>query len=251
MKFGLDQKIMSIDIIDFDKPIPKHVAAIMDGNGRWAKKQGFVAKLKGHEAGAETIRAVLRACDKVGVRYLTLYAFSTENWKRSDAEVAGLMKLLREFLIKNTDELIEKGIRLRTIGQIEKLPEKTREELERSIEKSKHCNKLDLILALSYGSRAEIVDCVRQIASDVKSGKLNPEEITEDTIVKNLYAPDVPDPELMIRTSGEFRLSNFLLWQLSYSEIFVTPTLWPDFRENEFYAAIAAFQNRSRRFGGR
>ncbi len=242
---------MGIEIIDFDKPVPTHVAAIMDGNGRWAKKQGFVAKLKGHEAGAETIRAVLRACDNVGIRFLTLYAFSTENWKRSEAEVAGLMKLLRDFLIKNTDELIEKGIRLRAIGQIERLPDKTREELERSIEKSKHCKKLDLILALSYGSRTEIVDCIRQISSIVKSGELNPEDISEETVKQNLYAPDVPDPELLIRTSGEFRLSNFLLWQLSYSEIYVTPTLWPDFREDDFYEAIAEFQNRSRRFGGR
>ena len=242
---------MSFKNIDFDKPVPKHVAAIMDGNGRWAKKQGLIARLKGHEAGAETIRAVLRACDEVGIRYLTLYAFSTENWKRSKSEVTGLMELLRRFLIKNTDELIEKGIRLRAIGQIDRLPTKTREELERSIEKSKHCKKLDLILALSYGSRREIVDCIRQIVSNVRSGELNPEDITEDTVKQNLYAPDVPDPELLIRTSGEMRISNFLLWQISYSEIYVTPTLWPDFRENDFYEAIADYQKRSRRYGGR
>ena len=242
---------MGIKNVNFDKPVPKHVAVIMDGNGRWAKKQGLIARLKGHEAGAETIRAVLRACDEVGIRYLTLYAFSTENWKRSKSEVAGLMELLRRFLIKNTDELIEKGIRLRAIGQIDRLPTRTREELERSIEKSKHCNKLDLILALSYGSRREIVDCIRQIVSNVKSGKLNPEDITEETVKQNLYAPDVPDPELLIRTSGEMRISNFLLWQISYSEIYVTPTLWPDFRENDFYEAVADFQNRSRRYGGR
>jgi len=241
---------MSIDIIDFDKPIPKHVAVIMDGNGRWAKKQGFAAKLKGHEAGAETIRTVLRACDKIGVRYLTLYAFSTENWKRSKNEVAGLMELLRRFLIKNTDELIDKGIRLRAIGQIDRLPNGARKELERSIEKSKHNTKLDLILALSYGSRAEIVDCIRQIALIVKEGKLAPEEITEETVKQHLYAPDVPDPELLIRTSGEMRISNFLLWQISYSEIYVTPTLWPEFKEDEFYKAIADYQNRSRRYGG-
>ena len=241
---------MSIDIIDFDKPIPKHVAVIMDGNGRWAKKQGFAAKLKGHEAGAETIRVVLRACDKIGVRYLTLYAFSTENWKRSKSEVAGLMELLRRFLIKNTDELIEKGIRLRAIGQIDRLPNGTRKELECSIEKSKHNTELDLILALSYGSRAEIVDCIRQIALIVKDGKLAPEEITEETVNQHLYAPDIPDPELLIRTSGEMRISNFLLWQISYSEIYVTPTLWPDFKEDDFYKAIADYQNRSRRYGG-
>jgi len=241
---------MSIDIIDFDKPVPKHVAVIMDGNGRWAKKQGLVARLKGHEAGAETIRAVLRACDKTGVRYLTLYAFSTENWKRSKSEVAGLMELLRRFLIKNTDELIEKGIRLRAIGQIDRLPDQTRKELERSIEKSKNETKLDLILALSYGGRTEIVDCIRRISSIVQSGKLNPEDISEETVKQNLYAPDVPDPELLIRTSGEMRISNFLLWQISYSEIYVTETLWPDFKENDFYAAIADYQKRSRRFGG-
>ncbi len=242
---------MGIDVIDFNKPVPKHVAAIMDGNGRWAKQHGFAAKLKGHEAGAETIRAVLRACDKAGIRYLTLYAFSTENWKRPEKEVAGLMKLLRDFLIKNSDEFIEKGIRLRAIGQIHRLPKETREELERSIEKSKDNAKLDLILALSYGSRTEIVDCIRQISSIVKSGELNPEDITEETVIQNLYAPDVPDPELLIRTSGEFRISNFLLWQLSYSEIYVTPVLWPDFGEDDFYEAIADFQKRSRRFGGR
>jgi len=241
---------MNIEAIDFDKPIPRHIAVIMDGNGRWAKKHGFAARLKGHEAGAETIRAVLRACDNIGVRYLTLFAFSTENWKRSEKEVAGLMKLLRDFLVKNTDELIEKGIRLRAIGQIHRLPPETREELDRSIERSKHNSKLDLILALSYGSRTEIVDCIRQIASIVKSGKLNPEDVSEETVKQNLYAPDVPDPELLIRTSGEFRISNFLLWQLSYSEIYVTPTLWPDFREDDFYEAITAFQNRTRRFGG-
>jgi len=241
---------MSIDIIDFDKPIPKHVAVIMDGNGRWAKKQGLVARIKGHEAGADTIRAVLRACDKAGVRYLTLYAFSTENWKRSKSEVSGLMRLLRQFLIKNTDELIEKGIRLRAIGQLDRLPAETRAELERSIERSKDQTKLDLILALSYGGRTEIVDCIRQISLNVKSGKLNPEDITEETVRENLYAPDVPDPELLIRTSGEFRISNFLLWQISYSEIYITPTLWPDFREADFYKAIADYQKRSRRFGG-
>jgi len=242
---------MSIDIINFDKPVPKHISVIMDGNGRWAKKHGFAAKLKGHEAGAETIRAVLRACDNTGVRYLTLYAFSTENWKRSRAEVTGLMKLLRDFLINNTDELIEKGIRLRAIGQIEKLPGETRKELERSIDKSKHNTKLDLILALSYGGRTEIVDCIRQISSIVKSGEINPEDISEETVKQNLYAPDVPDPELLIRTSGEMRISNFLLWQISYSEIYVTPVLWPDFREDDFYEAIADYQNRSRRYGGR
>ncbi len=242
---------MSIDIIDFDKPVPKHIAVIMDGNGRWAKKQGLVARLKGHEAGAETIRAVLRACDEAGVRYLTLYAFSTENWKRSKSEVAGLMELLRRFLIKNTDELIEKGIRLRAIGQIDRLPDQTRKELKRSIEKSKNETKLDLILALSYGGRTEIVDCIRQISSIVKSGELDPEDISEETVKQNLYAPDVPDPELLIRTSGEMRISNFLLWQISYSEIYVTETLWPDFRENDFYEAIADYQKRSRRFGGR
>ncbi len=242
---------MSIDIIDFDKPVPKHVAVIMDGNGRWAKKHGFAARLKGHEAGAETIRAVLRACDNTGVRYLTLYAFSTENWKRSKSEVAGLMELLRRFLIKNIDELIEKGIRLRAIGQIARLPNGTRKELERSIEKSKHNTKLDLILALSYGSRTEIVDCIRQIALNVKDGKLAPEDISEETVREHLYAPDIPDPELLIRTSGEMRISNFLLWQISYSEIYVTPILWPEFKEDDFYIAIADYQNRSRRYGGR
>ncbi len=242
---------MSISNIDFNKPVPEHVAVIMDGNGRWAKKHKLAARIKGHEAGAETIRAVLRACDKVGVRYLTLYAFSTENWRRPKKEVDGLMNLLRKFLKKNTDELIEKGIRLRAIGQIDRLPDETRAELARSIEKSKNEKKLDLILALSYGGRTEIVDCIRQISSIVKSGKLAPENISEKTVKQHLYAPDVPDPELLIRTSGEMRISNFLLWQISYSEIYVTKTLWPDFRENDFYKAITDYQKRARRFGGR
>lgn len=235
--------------IDMSKPLPRHVAIIMDGNGRWARQHGYSARLQGHRAGAETVKAVLRACNELHIRYLTLFAFSTENWKRPAREVEGLMRLLREFLADNIGELMEKGIRLRAIGHLQDLPEATRAALEDAITRSQHNAKLDLILALSYGARQELVDAARRIAQDVLSGVLNPEEIDEHAIQQRLYAPDVPDPDLLIRTSGELRISNFLLWQISYSELYVTPILWPDFREADFYDAICAFQARQRRFG--
>jgi len=229
--------------------LPCHIAVIMDGNGRWARRQGLKTRLQGHEAGAESIRAALRACDKLGVRYLTLYAFSTENWKRPKKEVAGLMKLLERFLRKNIDELTEKGIRLRTVGQIERLPRYVQAALEDAKRISRDNEKLDLILALSYGARQEIVHCVRAIATEARNGAIDPASISVETISAHLYAPDVPDPDLLIRTSGEMRLSNFLLWQISYAELYVTPVLWPDFREPDMYDAIVSYQERSRRYG--
>jgi undecaprenyl diphosphate synthase len=235
--------------IDFSKPVPAHVAIIMDGNGRWARKNRMKTRLQGHEAGAESVRAVLRASEKIGIRYLTLFAFSTENWKRPKNEVTGLMNLLEKFLRTHTPELVEKGIRLRAIGALEDLPGNVTAALQDAMDQTSGKTERDLILALSYGGRHEITSSVQAIAEQVRSGTIQPDEITEDTIAAHLYAPDVPDPDLMIRTSGEMRISNFLLWQLSYAELYVTPVLWPDFRESDMYDAIVAYQLRSRRYG--
>ena len=227
----------------------EHVAIIMDGNGRWAEKNGL-PRIEGHKAGAQAIRNLLNIIDKYGVKYLTLYAFSTENWKRPKEEVFGLMELLKEFLTINLKTLNEKGIRLRTIGRTKDIPIVTRKVLEHAIQSTKHNSNGQLILALSYGGRSEIVDAAVKIAKDIEKGKLRPKEIDDQLFSSYLYAPDIPDPDLMIRTSGEFRISNFLLWQLSYSEIWITETLWPDLNENDFKEAINSFKNRNRRFGG-
>ena len=231
-----------------DEKIPRHVAIIMDGNGRWAKGRGL-PRLRGHHVGAESVRAVLRACRKIGVKYLTLYAFSTENWVRPRAEVTGLMSLLAKFLRDEADELHENKVRLRVIGHVEDLPAPVRKELLKVVEETRDYTEGHLILALSYGGRVELTDAVRKIAAEVKAGALQPEDIQEKTIADHLYLPDVPDPDLMIRTSGEMRISNFLLWQLSYAELYVTQVLWPDFREEQFYEAIDAYSKRHRRFG--
>ncbi|MDD2519651.1 MAG: isoprenyl transferase [Kiritimatiellae bacterium] len=228
--------------------IPRHVAVIMDGNGRWAKQRGR-PRLFGHRAGAESLRAVLRACRDHGVEYLTVYAFSTENWVRPKDEVGGLMSLLKTFLKKDEHELHENQVRLRVTGRIEDLPRSVRTELERVMEATKAYTRWHLILALSYGGRTEIMDAVRAIARKVKTGELEPEAVDETVISRHLYLPDVPDPDLMIRTSGELRLSNFLLWELSYAEFYFTDTLWPDFREPQFAEALAEYSRRQRRFG--
>jgi undecaprenyl diphosphate synthase len=228
--------------------VPRHVAVIMDGNGRWAKQRGR-PRIFGHRAGADSLRAVLRACRDHGVEFLTVYAFSTENWVRPPDEVSGLMSLLKTFLKKDEHELHENQVRLRTTGRIEDLPKGVRKELERVMEATKRYEKGHLILALSYGGRTEIVSAVRAIAAKVQAGELAPEAIDEATISRNLYLPDVPDPDLMIRTSGELRLSNFLLWQLSYAEFYFTDTLWPDFREESFAEALVEYSRRQRRFG--
>jgi undecaprenyl diphosphate synthase len=224
------------------------VAIIMDGNGRWARRRGL-PRIRGHQVGAESVRAVLRACRKLGVEYLTLYAFSTENWVRPKAEIAGLMGLLRRFLRDESDELHKNRVRLRVIGHIHNLPAAVREELTSVMESTRHYTEGTLTLALSYGGRQELADAVRKIAVRVKSGDLKPADIDEATLAESLYAPDIPDPDLMIRTSGETRISNFLLWQLSYAELYFTDVLWPDFREREFEKAIQAYQGRHRRFG--
>ena len=228
--------------------IPRHVAVIMDGNGRWARQRGK-SRLFGHRAGAESLRAVLRACRDHGVEYLTVYAFSTENWIRPRDEGGGLMSLLKTFLKKDEHELHENQVRLRVTGRIEDLPRAVRAELDRVMEATKTYCKGHLILALSYGGRTEITDAVRAIARKVKNGELDPAQIDETLIARHLYLPDVPDPDLMIRTSGELRLSNFLLWELSYAEFYFTDTLWPDFREPHFAEALAEYSRRQRRFG--
>ena len=228
--------------------VPRHVAVIMDGNGRWAKQRGR-PRLFGHRAGADSLRAILRACRDHGVEFLTVYAFSTENWVRPQDEVSGLMSLLKTFLKKDEHELHENQVRLRVTGRLQDLPKAVRTELERVMAATRNYEKGHLILALSYGGRAEIVDAVRAIAADVRAGRLAPEAIDEKAIAARLYLPDVPDPDLMIRTSGELRLSNFLLWELSYSEFYFTETLWPDFREADFAKALEEYARRQRRYG--
>ena len=221
---------------------------IMDGNGRWAKNRGKI-RLAGHRAGAETVRRVLDYCKKYGVQYLTLYAFSTENWSRPKAEVTGLMKLLAKFLREKERDLIKDECRFRAIGRRADLP-KDLQELIAKVEESTKRFKRQLIVCLSYGGRAEIADAATRLAEDVRSGKRPAGPVSEETFASYLYAPDVPDPDLILRTSGEFRLSNFLLWEAAYSELYVTPVLWPDFEEKDFIAALDAFASRSRRFGG-
>lgn len=228
--------------------VPRHVAVIMDGNGRWAKERGL-PRLKGHEKGAESVTAVVRACKKAGVKYLTLYAFSIENWVRPSSEISALMKLLEKFLGERELELHENQIRLRVIGRLKDLPQGIRYGLERVMKATRKYGEGQLILALSYGGRTEIAHAAREIARRAKAGKLDPESVDEATVAQYLYAPDVPDPDLLIRTSGEMRISNFLLWQISYAELYVTDTLWPDFREDEFMGALEVYKQRHRRYG--
>ena len=228
----------------------QHVAIIMDGNGRWAERRGL-PKTEGHRQGARQVSVILEAARDAGIHYLTLYAFSTENWKRPVQEVTALMKLMEEFLDDKLPELIEKNVRLRTIGRTADLPSGVRKKLLDAIETTSGNTAGLLNLALSYGGRAEIVDGVNRYLDEAwKSGR-KPPKLTEEDFRDCLYAPDIPDPDLLIRTSGELRLSNFLLWQLSYSEIYVTDTLWPDFGKEEFAEAVASYRKRERRFGGR
>ena len=240
--FGMGKKSTSAEI-------PSHVAIIMDGNGRWAS-QHHLPRLSGHEAGRKSVKAVAQAAIDHGVRYLTLYAFSVENWQRPRDEVQGLMGLLRGVIREELNEMGKEGIRLRTIGRRQDLPEAVREELEGAIERTKANTRLDLILALSYGSRVEITEAMQAIGREIKAGKLDPEKITEEMVSANLYTEGIPDPDLLIRTSGEMRISNFMLWQISYAEIYVTPVLWPDFGKDEFAKALADYAGRDRRFGG-
>lgn len=220
----------------------------MDGNGRWAKKR-HLPRLAGHRAGREPVRMCVRTCARIGIKYLTLYTFSLENWQRPGDEVEGLMSFLEDVLVKEYLELNENNVRLQVMGRTELLPASTRRVLAEAIEKLAHNDGLVLNLALSYGGRAEIVDAVKKMSEEVKSGKLAADDVTEDEFRKYLYKPDLPDPDLMIRTSGELRISNFLLWQIAYSEIFVTDVLWPDFKEEHLFEGIRAYQKRDRRYG--
>lgn len=229
--------------------LPTHVAIIMDGNGRWAK-QRHLPRVEGHRVGAESVRAVVRAAGELGIKFLTLYAFSLENWNRPKDEVDTLMKYLARYLKNEIGELQRNNVRLEAIGQIYRLPEFVQEQLRRTQAALAKNNGLTLILALSYGGRAEIVDAARALARKVKAGVIDPEEINELAVAQHLYTHKFPDPDLLIRTSGEMRVSNFLLWQISYAEFVVTPTLWPDFRKAEFYAALEEYTRRHRRFGG-
>jgi len=228
--------------------LPAHVAVIMDGNGRWAE-QRHLPRAKGHEQGVESVRVVIKACKKLGIRYLTVYAFSVENWNRPKTEINALMGLLKRFLRKEEKEFHENRIRLRAIGRLDDLPSSVRNELDRVMKATAEYRDATLVLALSYGGRTEIARAARELARRAKAGTLDPESIDEAAVAANLYAPDIPDPDLMIRTSGEMRLSNFLLWQLSYAEFYITDTLWPDFREEHLAKAVEAYGQRHRRFG--
>ena len=228
--------------------LPEHIAIIMDGNGRWAKEKGE-DRLFGHLNGVESVRNIVECCAETGIKYLTLYAFSTENWERPANEVSGLMELLVDTIRKEVSTLHKNNIRLHVIGDVEMLPESAKKELNDALKETANNTGLNLVMALSYSSRWEITDAVKQIAGGVKKGFLQPEDITQEVFQFFLSTKNFPDPSLMIRTSGEFRISNFLLYQLAYAELYFTPTLWPDFRRENLYEAILEYQNRERRFG--
>ena len=229
--------------------LPQHVAVIMDGNGRWAKQHGL-PRVEGHRRGADSAREIIRTAGELGIKYLTLYAFSAENWNRPKDEVEALMKYLVHYLKTETPELNKSNVHLEVIGQIYRLPENVQEHLKKSIATLSKNNGLTLVMALSYGSRIEIVDAVRRISEEVKRGKLDPADINENVISDHLWTRNIPDPDLLVRTSGEMRVSNFLLWQISYAELVITPTLWPDFKKPQFFAALEEYARRNRRFGG-
>ena len=233
--------------IDIEK-LPAHIAIIMDGNGRWAKERGL-SRLVGHQNGVESVRKVTEAATEIGIKYLTLYTFSTENWNRPQAEVDALMELLVENIVKETPTFHKNNVRLEAIGDLERMPAKVLARLRACIAETSVNTGLTLVLALSYSSRWELTDAMRKIAKRVAAGEISADEITEQTVSQHLTTTAIPDPDLLIRTSGEVRISNFLLWQIAYSELYFTPTHWPDFREEEFYKAIVDYQHRERRFG--
>jgi undecaprenyl diphosphate synthase len=228
--------------------LPRHVAVIMDGNGRWAERRGL-DRIEGHRAGIESVRAVVRAAHELGIRQLTLYAFSTENWSRPKGEVDELMRLLERYLDAEIDELDRNGIRLRAIGRLERLPDSARAKVCQAIQRTRDNAEMDVVFALSYGGRTEIADAARRIAREVEQGRLDADAIDEKTFAGFLYEPDLADPDLLIRTGGESRISNFLLWQIAYAEIHVTEVMWPDFRKGDLVEAILAYQARERRYG--
>jgi len=241
-------KVDPLDQVVRDR-LPRHIAIIMDGNGRWAQKRALPRSM-GHRAGVEALRKVVKACSKLGIEVLTVYAFSTENWKRPKDEVGVLMTLLTEYLRKELQELHQNNVLIRTMGRIADLPREAQHELEHSMESTRNNTGLILNLALNYGGRSEIIDAVRKLSKDVLMGKLRIEEIDEEGFSKALFTSGLPDPDLLIRTSGEMRLSNFLLWQLAYTEIVVVDELWPDFGQKALLEAIKVYQKRDRRFGG-
>jgi undecaprenyl diphosphate synthase len=232
------------------KRLPRHIGIIMDGNGRWAKQQG-VSRAAGHEAGAKSVRAVVEGCREVGIDALSLYAFSTENWRRSKSEVSALFRLLRKYLQREIENIHKEDIRLTIMGRREGLSKRVNDDLDAAIAYTANNKSMTLNLAVNYGSRAEIADATRAIAEEVKAGRLRSGDIDEDCIAGHLYHPDLAELDLLIRTGGEMRVSNFMLWQLSYAEFVVTRTLWPDFRKRHLHKAIREFQSRQRRFGGR
>jgi undecaprenyl diphosphate synthase len=220
----------------------------MDGNGRWAKRR-FLSRIKGHEKGSRSVRAVVQTSRELGIPYLTLFAFSTENWRRPKSEIDALMNLLKKFLVSEQQEMLEKGIRLFVIGELDRLPSDVQNALRRCMEITGGNHDLQLNLALSYGGRAEIVRMAQQLAREAAAGRIEPQSITSETVSQYLYTDGIPDPDLLIRTSGEMRISNFLLWQIAYTELYVTPTLWPDFSREEFLNILRDYQKRERRFG--
>lgn len=230
------------------KNLPKHVAIIMDGNGRWAKKRAM-NRIRGHEEGAASVRNIVKASREIGIGWLTFYAFSEENWKRPKYEIEALMKLLSRFVKSELNDMLDNGIRFQTIGRIEKLPQYVQKILRKAKEETSENKDMVLTLALSYGSRQELSHAVRKIAERIEAGDLTAEKITEQIISDTLYTAGMPDPDLLIRTSAEYRLSNFLLWQMAYTEFYFTPTLWPEFRKEEYWQAIEEYQKRERRFG--
>jgi undecaprenyl diphosphate synthase len=229
--------------------IPRHIAIIMDGNGRWARERNL-PRIKGHEAGTVSVRAVTEECVALGVQYLTVYAFSTENWRRPPEEISALFALLEVFIEQELPTLMKNNVRLQTIGRTHELPATSQAALAQAIDTTARNTAMTMILALNYSGRTEIEDTVRAVATQVQNGTLRAEDVTQETIAKHLYTADYPDPDLLIRTSGELRLSNFLLWQLSYTEIHVTQKLWPDFGKEDLRAAVEDFTKRERRFGG-
>ena len=238
---------MPLTEMDSDR-MPNHIAVIMDGNGRWAEARGL-ERNAGHRAGLENVREIVRASGDLGLKYLTLYAFSSENWERPKGEVSELMHLLEHFLEEDLEEAVSQGVRIRAVGRLDRLPPSTRAAVDKAMEATRRNTERHLILALSYGARAEIVDAARGLIRSVARGDLDPEQIDEKIFASHLYVPDVPDPDLMIRTGGEYRVSNFLLWQIAYSELYSAPVMWPDFHRAEFEEAIRDYAGRERRFG--
>ncbi len=227
---------------------PQHIAIIMDGNGRWAKQRGL-PRLAGHRAGADSVREVMKACLELNVKYLTLYAFSSENWNRPEKEVTALMSLLEQFLANKLDDLVRLNVRLRAIGQVDRLPNSTREKIAEIEQATQHHQAMTLVLALSYGGREDIINAAKQLAEDALRGEILPSAFDAELFASKLHTAGMPDPDLLIRTSGEMRVSNFLLWQISYTEMVIVKKFWPEFREGDLFAAVDEYRKRHRRFG--